>query len=111
MKIKTIIILVISLIFIGCNKPIYNNSTIVDSVKYINTIDSLNFIIDNLVISIDTLNKEIEMTNYQLDSINEQLFIVKYKLERIDYYNKIAANGNNIKFLRGWINRTLKDHE
>lgn len=43
------------------------------------------------------------------DSIGEDLFVARYKLGRIKYYNDIAAKGNNIKFLRGWINRVLND--
>lgn len=43
------------------------------------------------------------------DSLKSELFIYKYKLERIRYYNDIAKNGNNIKYLRGWINRTLNE--
>lgn len=43
------------------------------------------------------------------DSIGEDLFIAKYKLGRIKYYNDIAAKGNNIKYLRGWINRVLNE--
>jgi len=30
-----------------------------------------------------------------------------YLINRIDRYNNIAKQGNNIKFLRGWINRTI----
>lgn len=41
-------------------------------------------------------------------TMSAELFVAKYKLERIRYYNDIAAKGNNIKYLRGWINRTLK---
>lgn len=43
------------------------------------------------------------------DSLETELFVAKYKLERIKYYNKIAAKGNNIKYLRGWINRVLNN--
>lgn len=43
----------------------------------------------------------------QLDSVNSKLFITEYKLNRIKYYNDVAAKGNNIKYLRGWINRVL----
>ena len=49
----------------------------------------------------------IDTTYHVIDSLKEELFVVKYKLERIKYYNDIAKNGNNIKFLRGWINRVL----
>ena len=47
--------------------------------------------------------------NIVKDSLGEDLFIAKYKLGRIKYYNDIAAKGNNIKYLRGWINRVLND--
>lgn len=47
---------------------------------------------------------------YKIDTtISAELFIAKYKLERIRYYNEIAAKGNNIKFLRSWINRVLNE--
>lgn len=45
---------------------------------------------------------------YKADTaISAELFVAKYKLERIRHYNEIAAKGNNIKYLRGWINRVL----
>ena len=44
----------------------------------------------------------------ELDSVNEELQINKIKIERIREYNRIAAQGNNIKFLRGWINRVIE---
>lgn len=43
------------------------------------------------------------------DSLGENLFIANYKLAKIKRYNEIAAKGNNIRFLRGWINRTLSE--
>jgi len=43
------------------------------------------------------------------DSLGEDLFIANYKLAKIKRYNEIAAKGNNIRFLRGWINRTLSE--
>ena len=42
-------------------------------------------------------------------TMSRELFVAKYKLERIRYYNDIAAKGNNIKYLRGWINRVLNE--
>ena len=39
----------------------------------------------------------------------QKLVWSKYKLERIKYYNDIAGKGNNIKYLRGWIRRTLDE--
>lgn len=47
---------------------------------------------------------------YKADTtISAELFVAKYKLERIRYYNEIAAKGNNIKYLRGWLNRVLNE--
>lgn len=42
-------------------------------------------------------------------TMSGELFVAKYKLERIRYYNDIAAKANNIKYLRGWINRVLNE--
>lgn len=47
---------------------------------------------------------------YKADTaISAELFVAKYKLERIRHYNEIAAKGNNIKYLRGWLNRILNE--
>lgn len=58
------------------------------------------------------LEKELKQTRDSLhnvrDSFSTELFVANYKLGRIEYYNKIAAKGNNIKYLRGWINRVLQ---
>ena len=58
---------------------------------------------DSIVSYKDSINSLIN----ELDSINEELQINKIKIERIREYNRIAAQGNNIKFLRGWINRVI----
>lgn len=42
-------------------------------------------------------------------TMSSELFVAKYKLERIRYYNDIASKGNNIKYIRGWINRVLNE--
>lgn len=43
------------------------------------------------------------------DSLGENLFIANYKLAKIKRYNELAAKRNNIKYLRGWINRVLDE--
>ena len=43
------------------------------------------------------------------DSLGENLFIANYKLAKIKRYNELAAKGNNIKYIRGWINRALDE--
>lgn len=56
------------------------------------------------------LRTQDSLNSYKADTtINAELFVTKYKLERIRYYNNIAAKGNNIKYLRGWINRVLNE--
>lgn len=56
------------------------------------------------------LRTQDSLNSYKADTtINGELFVAKYKLERIRYYNNIAAKGNNIKYLRGWINRVLNE--
>lgn len=42
-------------------------------------------------------------------NISTELFVAKYKLERIRHYNDVAKKGNNLKYLRGWINRVLEE--
>lgn len=58
--------------------------------------DSLYYVID----SIQILNSKLE----------EELNIALFKIDRIKEYNRIAGNDNNIKYLRGWINRTLNEN-
>lgn len=57
----------------------------------------------------DSLNYQCIQYRHIIDSLEEELMISNYKLERIAEYNRIAAQGNNITFLRGWINRVLKE--
>ena len=57
--------------------------------------------------SVNSLINEVDSISEELDSISEELQINKIKIERIREYNRIAAQGNNIKFLRGWINRVI----
>lgn len=66
-------------------------------------------------ITIVNLTEELRRTQdslnaYKADTaISAELFVAKYKLERIRHYNEIAAKGNNIKYLRGWLNRVLNE--
>ena len=65
------------------------------------------------IMRITTLEHELKLTRDSLniikDSLNEKLFVANYKLARIKRYNEIAAKGNNIKYIRGWINRVLNE--
>lgn len=55
------------------------------------------------------LYNQIDSLENIINVYDEELTIALIKLERIKDYNAIAAKGNNIKYLRGWINRVLKD--
>lgn len=79
-------------------EPIIIHDTIIDS-KCVEQLDSLTYVYE---LTKDSLK-------YMKDSLGEDLFVARYKLGRIKYYTDIAAKGNNIKFYRGWVLRTLND--
>lgn len=81
-----------------CVEPTIIHDTIIDS-KCVEQLDSL--------IYVHELTKD--SLKYIKDSLGEDLFVARYKLGRIKYYTDIAAKGNNIKFYRGWVLRTLND--
>ena len=68
-----------------------------------------NIEVENYKDTVSNLRWQIDNINVELDSVNEELILAKIKLERIKEYNRIAAQDNNIKYLRGWINRVLND--
>lgn len=82
---------------------------VVDTVYIDNTDEKLINKCDSLM----TLNDSLMVVNDSLILINtkykNELDVSLFKLERIREYNKIAGKNNNIKFLRGWINRVLED--
>lgn len=65
--------------------------------------------IDSLIYYREQLKRIQDSLAYVKDSLGEDLFVALYKLGRIKYYNQVAAKGNNIKYLRGWINRVLNE--
>ena len=96
------------------------NKSIKDDINNIEIVNIDSILIENnrLALKIDSLEFIVNDNYFIIDSIksvsrqiDESLFVAKYKLERIRYYNNIAGNGNNIKFLRGWINRVLAGEE
>lgn len=110
------VITVIALLMTGCIRTITDDKLPVESNQYdsicteynslYNKYDSLEFYSR---ITNDSLTDICRTQKYVIDSLEEELLIANYKLERIREYNRIAAQGNNITFLRGWINRVLKD--
>lgn len=97
-----IIVMIITISLLSCSNhvetkyiPIHDTVEVENTIKIINLQRELDLIRDSL--------------NNIKDSLGEDLFVAKYKLGRIKYYNDIAAKGNNIKYLRGWINRVLNE--
>lgn len=105
-----VVIMALGLIFDNKNRKI-NNDTRVSEVVYKN--DSLQQVCDSLETVIDGMVEDISNAHseyvYTVDSLTEEIDIMKIKLDRIKEYNRIAGQGNNIVFLRGWINRVLSE--
>lgn len=62
---------------------------------------------ENVISKVNNTKYIIDSLQQANDSLTGELQVANYKLERIRYYNDIAKKGNNIKFLKGWINRVL----
>jgi hypothetical protein len=81
-----------------------NNPIIIERYIPIDTTENVISKVNNTKYIIDSL----QQAN---DSLTGKLQVANYKLERIRYYNDVAKKGNNIKFLRGWINRVLDGND
>lgn len=107
-KILSIIIVGICVIILCTVCTNFKNNTIpVEKTIYVPVTDTT--CIDSLIYYREQLKRTQDSLDYVKDSLGEDLFVAKYKLSRIKYYNDIAAKGNNIKYLRGWINRVLNE--
>lgn len=102
------IIIVLSIFNIGCKS---NGNIPIKETIYIPVKDTINE--QENIARIIRLEHDITLYQDSLkmirDSLGEDLFIANYKLAKIKRYNELAAKGNNIRFLRGWINRTLSE--
>jgi hypothetical protein len=131
-KNKFYIIVIICITVIG----IFIGGLIYDTINKYNEAVEYENIIDSLKVEISSRDFELEQAipYYKYDSLenlytveklkydsiiseaedsieilNEELLVCYIKLDRIKEYNRIAAQGNNIIFLRGWINRVLNN--
>ena len=66
---------------------------------------------DSIIYKVNNTKYIIDSLSARCDSLTGELQVVNYKLERIRYYNDVAKKGNNIRFLRGWINRVLDGND
>ena len=76
----------------------------IKEIQYVEDTTKINELQNVLQLTRDSLNV------YKNDTlISETEFVLRFKLERIRYYNECAGKGNNIKYLRGWINRVINE--
>ena len=87
----------------------YESEIVYKDSVYNRTIDSLNNEIRQDEELIQYYKNQVDSYEIIVDSLNEELDVAKIKLDRIKEYNRIAGQGNNITFLRGWINRVLNN--
>lgn len=98
------LILLAGILYGGCR-----NNVPEPTIIYVPVEDTIN------AIKVVNLTEELRRTRDSLNAykrdtaMTEELFIAKFKLEKIKYYTEIANKGNNIKFYRGWILRTLNE--
>ena len=112
-----IAVITIFIIFLGieiyknCNKnkiiKEYETTIVYKDSIYNNIVDSLNNEIRQDEELIQYYKNKVDSYEILVDSLYEDIDVYKIKLDRIKEYNRIAGKGNNITFLRGWINRVL----
>lgn len=79
----------------------------IDSLEH--SLNDATEILHQTMIINDSLKYKLFIKDDTINYYKENYLINEYKLKRIKQYNSIAAKGNNIKYLRGWINRVLND--
>ena len=117
-KVSTIIIYVLialisftvtSMIILGYNtkKEKEHNQDII--LYYEDLLQNVNIENENLKDSINYYKGMYDECVLLCDSLCEEIAVRDIKLARIAEYNRIAGQNNNIKYLRGWINRVLNN--
>ena len=100
---KKISIIIVCFILLTSCSPIKREVVIQKDTVYVNVTDS------SLVTQLDSLCNTIDYLKKENEFLFDELSVAIFKLERIRDYNEVAKKGNNIKFLRGWINRVLNE--
>lgn len=117
-KVSTIIIYVLitlisfsvtSMIILGyyTKKEKEHNQDII--LYYEDLLQNVNIENENLKDSINYYKGMYDECVLLCDSLCEEIAVRDIKLARIAEYNRIAGQNNNIKYLRGWINRVLNN--
>lgn len=103
----SVVAYVITIVVATETKTCYEATIVYKDSIYNNTIDSLNNEIKQDEKLIQYYKNQVDSYYILVDSLYEDIDVYKIKLDRIKEYNRIADQGNNIVFLRGWINRVL----
>ena len=117
-KVSTIIIYVLvtlisfsvtSMIILGyyTKKEKENNQEII--LYYEDLLQNVNIENENLKDSVTYYKSMYDECVLLCDSLCKEIAVRDIKLARIAEYNRIAGQNNNIKYLRGWINRVLNN--
>lgn len=105
--------MIVGTTFVTCNMTSCNNEVVppVKEIVYVPVKDTISekSNIARIIELEHKCNLLQDSLNAVKDSLGEDLFVAKYKLARVKYYADVAAKGNNIKYLRGWIYRVLKE--
>lgn len=110
----TFLCAVVFTIILGASFGTQNNNTKTDTI--ISVVRDTIIVVDNnevrnlrqqLSIVRDSVQIYKDSIEYVSFKYNQQVILRDIKLARIKEYNRIAGQRNNIKYLRGWINRVL----
>lgn len=109
-KIGIAVVMCAALGLAGCSKP-EPQLKLVERKIYVNVVDTAQLEEkDRIIDSLYTKHaRDTVVLRRAVDSLSTELFVANYKLGRIREYNRIAGQRNNIKYLRGWLNRVLNN--
>lgn len=115
MKSVAVLVLIIVLGIISTIVSCSSNETVVEYVTVKDTVviqDSAAIIKaqNDIKILQDSVSQIRDSLNLVNSNLRESLFVSNYKLARVEYYIKVVDNkSSNLKYLKGWLKRVLKD--
>jgi len=75
----------------------------------LSTVNMVTHCVIDTIVKHDTVFLKSDSLIHQIDSLKSKLFLANYKVEKVKFYVKIVdRKPNQIKFLKGWINRAVQ---
>lgn len=75
----------------------------------LSTVNTITPCVIDTVMKLDTVYYKSDSLIHVIDSLKSKLFLANYKVEKVKFYVKIVdRKPNQIKFLKGWINRAVQ---